>query len=66
MLERALLYVKAFDGLIMNHAEEKSISKNGVMNEGVTSTQMGLPGIPALAEEIAVNRDLYVDRKTHV
>lgn len=60
MLERALLYVKAFDGLVMNHAEEKSTSKNGVMNEGLLSTQMGLPGIPALAEEIAVNRDLYV------
>ena len=60
MVERALLYVKAFDGLIMNHAEEKSISKNGAMNEGVTSTKLGLPGAPALAEEIAVNRDLYI------
>ncbi len=60
MVERALLYVKAFDGLIMNHPEEKSISKNGAMNEGVTSTKLGLPGAPALAEEIAVNRDLYV------
>ncbi len=60
MIERALLYVKAFDGLIMNHAEEKSISKNGSMNEGATSTKLGLPGAPALAEEIAVNRDLYI------
>lgn len=60
MVERALLYVKAFDGLIMNHPEEKSISKNGAMNEGVTSTKLGLPGAPALAEEIAVNRDLYI------
>jgi len=60
MVERALLYVKAFDGLIMNHPEEKSISKNGAMNEGVTSTRLGLPGAPALAEEIAVNRDLYI------
>lgn len=60
MLERALLYVKAFNGLVMNHAEEKSISKNGVMNEGVLSTQLGLPGIPALAEEIAFSRDIYV------
>jgi len=60
MVERALLYVKAFDGIIMNHPEEKSISKNGAMNEGVTSTKLGLPGAPALAEEIAVNRDLYI------
>lgn len=60
MVERALLYVKAFNGLIMNHPEEKSISKNGVMNEGITSTRLGLPGAPALAEELAVNRDLYI------
>lgn len=60
MIERALLYVKAFGGLVMNHPEDKSISKNGMMNEGVTSTRLGLPGAPALAEEIAVNRDIYL------
>ncbi|MBS1623040.1 MAG: dihydroorotase [Bacteroidetes bacterium] len=60
MIERALLYVKAFDGLVMNHPEDKSISKNGMMNEGVVSTRLGLPGAPALAEEIAVNRDIYL------
>lgn len=60
MVERSLLYVKAFDGLIMNHPEEKSISKNGTMNEGVISTKLGLPGAPALAEEISVNRDIYI------
>lgn len=60
MVERSLLYAKAFDGLVMNHPEEKSISKNGAMHEGVTSTRMGLPGAPALAEEVAVNRDIYI------
>ena len=69
MVERALLYVKAFDGLIMNHPEEKSISKNGVMHEGVTSTKLGLPAAPAVAEEISVSRDLYIleytDSKLH-
>ena len=69
MVERALLYVKAFAGLIMNHPEDKSISKNGVMQEGIVSTQMGLPGAPALAEEIAVSRDLavleYTESKLH-
>lgn len=60
MVERSLLYAKAFDGLIMNHPEEKSISKNGAMNEGVVSTKLGLPGAPALAEEISVNRDIYI------
>ena len=60
VLERALLYVKAFGGLIIVHPEDKSVSKNGVMHEGLVSTQLGLPGAPALAEEIAVNRDLFV------
>jgi len=60
VVERALLYVKAFGGLIMVHPEDKSISKNGAMHEGLISTQLGLPGAPALAEEIAVNRDLFV------
>ena len=60
MVERSLLYAKAFDGLIMNHPEEKSISKNGAMNEGVVSTKLGLSGAPALAEEISVNRDIYI------
>lgn len=60
LVERALLYVKAFNGLVMIHPEDKSIAKNGVMHEGVTSTKMGLPGAPAFAEEIAVNRDLYI------
>jgi dihydroorotase len=60
MIERALLYVKAFDGLVMTHPEDKSVSKNGMMNEGALSTRLGLPGAPALAEEIAVSRDLYL------
>lgn len=69
MVERTLLYVKAFDGLVLNHPEEKSVSKNGVMHEGITSTRLGLPAAPGFAEEIAVNRDLYVleytDSKLH-
>jgi len=60
MIERAMLYVKAFGGLVMVHPEDKSISKNGMMNEGAISTRLGLPGAPALAEEIAVSRDLYL------
>jgi dihydroorotase len=60
MIERALLYVRAFDGLVMVHPEDKSISKNGMMNEGAVSTRLGLAGAPALAEEIAVSRDLYL------
>jgi dihydroorotase len=60
MTERELLYVKAFGGLLMAHAEDKTISKNGVMNESLLSAQLGLPGIPALAEELIVHRNLYL------
>ncbi len=60
MLERALLYTKPIGGVVMQHPEDKSISKNGVMNEGVVSTKLGLPGLPAIAEEISVARDLTV------
>lgn len=60
MVERSLLYIKAFGGLIMLHPEDKSISKNGTMHEGKVSTLLGLPAMPAFAEEIAVARDLYV------
>ena len=58
--ERALLYIKAFDGILLLHPEEKSISKNGVMNEGITSTRLGLSGMPALAEELAVSNSIYL------
>ncbi len=60
LVERALLYVKAFGGLIMMHPEDKSISKNGVMHEGKVSTLLGLPAMPAFAEEVSVARDLHV------
>lgn len=60
ILERALRYTSAFGGLIMQHAEDKSMSKNGVIHESVLSNQIGLPGIPAVAEEISVARDLAV------
>ncbi|HEY0261894.1 MAG TPA: dihydroorotase [Chitinophagales bacterium] len=60
ILERALRYTSAFGGLVMQHAEDKSMSKNGVVHESIISTQIGLPGIPAAAEEIAVARDLAV------
>jgi dihydroorotase len=60
LMSRALLYAKGFDGLIFSHAEDPSIAGKGKMNEGVTSTYLGMIGIPALAEEIMVARDLYL------
>ncbi len=58
LMERALLYSKTVDGVIMNYPLSEDLAQGGVMNEGETSTMLGLKGIPALAEEIGVTRDL--------
>jgi len=65
----ALLYTKNFDGLIMNHPNDSTISANGKMNEGVTSTTLGLKGIASTAEEVMLSRDIelaeYTGGKLH-
>lgn len=60
LLNRALLYSQSFGGLIMNYPNNKELSNSGQINEGVISTQLGLKGIPALAEELMVSRDIYL------
>ena len=55
---KALQYVKAFDGVVIQMPIDKSIGSLGLMNEGVLSTQLGLPGIPAIAEELIISRDI--------
>jgi dihydroorotase len=60
LLLRALLYSKNFNSLIMSFANDKNISGRGQMNEGVASTRLGLRGMPSLAEEIIINRDLFL------
>ncbi|MEW6467632.1 MAG: dihydroorotase [Bacteroidota bacterium] len=60
LLVRALLYVKNFGGLIITHCDDRKISLDGKMNEGKTSTRLGLKGIPALAEELMVARNIYL------
>ncbi len=66
---KALQYVKAFDGVLLQVPVDKSIGQFGLMNEGITSTLMGLPGIPEIAEELQVARDLelakYAGSKVH-
>ncbi len=66
---RSLLYVKPFGGLIIAHPFERSLAKSGQMNEGVTSTLLGMHGIPHLAEELMVKRDLdildYTESRLH-
>jgi len=64
LLLKALQYVKAFDGVIVQVPEDKSMSAHGLVNEGITATRMGLPGIPALAEELIIKRDIDLARYT--
>ncbi len=65
LLLRALQYAQNFNGLIITHCDEKSVSQDGKMNEGVTSTQLGLKGIPSLAEELMVNRNIFLAEYTN-
>jgi len=63
-LSRALLYVNCFNGLIITHSEDKNITLDGKMNEGESSTALGLNGMPALAEEVMITRDVYLAEYT--
>lgn len=69
LLVKALQYVKAFDGTLIQLPDDKSINPHGLMNEGLVSTQLGLPGKPAMAEELIVARDIklarYAESKLH-
>ncbi len=69
LLLKALQYVKTFDGTIIQIPDDKSIGASGLINEGIVSTQLGLPGKPAIAEELMVARDIklvrYADSKMH-
>ncbi len=58
ILLKTLQYLQKFDGLLMNRPEDTYLTAFGTMNEGVTSTLLGLKGMPGLAEEIMVNRDI--------
>lgn len=64
LLIKALQYVSAFEGVIIQIPDDQSVAPHGQMNEGVVSTQIGLPGKPALAEEIMVARDIELARYT--
>jgi dihydroorotase len=66
---KALQYVKAFNGVLIQVPIDQSIGASGLMNEGIVSTQLGLPGIPAISEESMLKRDIdlvrYTDSKLH-
>ena len=67
---KALQYVKSFDGVIIQIPVDKNINAGGLINEGIVSTQLGLPGIPAVGEELMIKRDIgllqYTDSKLHL
>ncbi len=64
IMRRALEYSKLLNTLIIDHCEDRSLSEDGVMNEGYYSYLLGLRGIPDSAEEIIVARDLILAEKT--
>jgi len=57
-MSKALLYAKNIDKLIVSFPNDNSLSKSGQINEGETSTRMGLKGIPSLSETLRIERDL--------
>ncbi len=65
LLIKALQYVNAIDGIIIQLPDDHSVAPHGLMHEGIVSTQVGLPGKPALAEEIMVARDIELLRYTN-
>ena len=64
LMRRALEYCRMFDKPILNHAEVPELAENGVMHEGLVSLELGLPGIPAAAEEVMVLRDIALAEAT--
>lgn len=64
ILLKALQYVKAFNGTVIQLPDDHSISANGLINEGIISTRLGLPGRPAIAEELMIARDIELARYT--
>jgi dihydroorotase len=64
LMRRALEYVKMFDRPVMAHCEDPGLSARGVMNEGKTSTMLGLRGIPGASEDVQVIRDIILTRLT--
>jgi dihydroorotase len=60
VMRRALEYAKPFGVPLLSHAEDRSITADGVMNDGVVATELGLEGIPWVAEDAAVARDIML------
>ncbi|GAA1738326.1 dihydroorotase [Microbacterium paludicola] len=70
IMRRALEYVKAFDGVVAQHAQDPRLTEGAQMNEGIVSAELGLTGWPAVAEESIIARDVllaeHVGSRLHV
>ncbi|MGH7466750.1 MAG: dihydroorotase [Longimicrobiales bacterium] len=64
LMRLALEYTQTFDIPVANHCEEKSLSRDGSMNEGLVSTRLGITGIPNAAEDVMIARDLMLAELT--
>jgi dihydroorotase len=64
VMRRAMEYARAFDVPVVDHCEDLHLSEGGCMNEGVISTELGLPGIPAAAEDVMVARNVSLAELT--
>jgi len=64
LFTNAAKYVSAFDKILISHSIEPELNADGYMHEGAVSARMGVPGIPSLAEDIAVARDVLVAEYT--
>jgi dihydroorotase len=64
LYRRAMEYTLPFGAPVISHAEDHTLARAGCMNEGVVSTELGLPGIPAAAEDVMVARDIVLAELT--
>ncbi len=64
LYRRAMEYTLPFGAPVISHAEDHNLSRGGAMNEGVVSTELGIPGIPAAAEDVMVARDILLAELT--
>ena len=64
LMERALLYAQGFDAMVFSYPEDTAIAGKAKVNEGEMSTLLGMKGIPSLAEELMIARDLYLAEYT--
>ena len=64
VMRRAMEYARAFDVPVVDHCEDLHLSEGGCMNEGLVSTELGLPGIPSAAEDVMVARNVSLAELT--